>query len=171
MSQCHECGEQYLAGALFCGECGANLLEHDDIQLTLEMPTINNEVDGEIPTQPLDYRLGFGIKADRIIFVIPSSGRQLKLDLGNEISIGRVDTGQGIWPEVDLTLDEGAESGVSRRHALVRNSDEGVIVIDLGSTNGTRVNDRRLPPERPHLLSNGDSVRFGGLLVKIYFEA
>jgi hypothetical protein len=171
MSQCHECGEQYLAGTLFCGECGAYLLAHDDIQTTLQVSPAPGVVDGDVPTQPLNYRLGFGIKADRIIFVIPSSGRQLKLDLGNEISIGRVDTRRGIWPEVDLTLDEGAESGVSRRHALVRNSDEGVVVIDLGSSNGTRVNDRRLPPERPHLLSNGDSVRFGRLLVKIYFEA
>jgi hypothetical protein len=171
MSKCHECGEQYLAGALFCGECGAYLLAHDDIQLTLEVPAISVEAEGDAQTRPLEYRLGFGIKADRIIFVIPGSGRRLKLDLSKEILIGRVDTRQGIWPEVDLTLDEGAESGVSRRHALVRNSDEGVILIDLGSTNGTRVNDRQLSPERPHLLSNGDSVRFGRLLVKIYFEA
>jgi pSer/pThr/pTyr-binding forkhead associated (FHA) protein len=171
MSQCHECGEQYLAGALFCGECGASLQANDDIELTLKIPPATKEANGNTPTRPLGYRLGFGIKADRIIFAIPSSGRRLKLDLAEEISIGRVDTRQGIWPEVDLTKDEGAESGVSRKHALVRNSDEGIIIIDLGSTNGTRVNDRRLPPERPHLLSNGDSVRFGRLLVKIYFEA
>jgi pSer/pThr/pTyr-binding forkhead associated (FHA) protein len=119
----------------------------------------------------LDYRLGFGIKADRIIFVIPSTGRRMKLDLGREVSIGRVDSRQGIWPEVDLTVDEGVDSGVSRRHALVRNSDEGVVIVDLGSTNGTRVNDKKLPPERPHPLNNGDTVRFGQLLVQVYFAA
>jgi pSer/pThr/pTyr-binding forkhead associated (FHA) protein len=54
---------------------------------------------------------------------------------------------------------------------LVRNSDEGVVIVDLGSTNGTRVNDKKLPPERPHPLNNGDTVRFGQLLVQVYFAA
>ena len=170
MKRCNECGEEYLDGALFCGECGASLLQKGIKHQTSDL-SIPEVVDCEAPTRPLHYRLGFGIKADRIIFVIPSTGRRMKLDLGREISIGRVDSRQGIWPEVDLTMDEGVDGGVSRRHALVRNSDEGVVLVDLGSTNGTRINDRRLPPERPHLLSNGDSVRFGQLLVQIYFSA
>jgi len=125
---------------------------------------------GEPPARSVDYRLGFGIKADRITFIISSSGRRLSLDLTDEIAIGRADARQDIWPEVDLTLEEGAENGVSRRHALVRNSDEGVVVIDLGSTNGTRVNDRLLTPERPHLLRDGDLVYFGRLRVQVQFE-
>ena len=170
MRQCSECSEEYLDGALFCDECGASLLQKRDILEIVDTP-IPDVVCSETPTRPLDYRLGFGIKADRIIFVIPSTGRRMKLDLSREISIGRVDSRQGIWPEVDLTLDRGADSGVSRRHALVRNSDEGVLLVDLGSTNGTHVNDKRLPPEQPHLISNGDSVRFGQLLVQIYLAA
>ncbi|HSG18459.1 MAG TPA: FHA domain-containing protein [Anaerolineae bacterium] len=170
MRPCIECGEGNLDGALFCGECGAGLVQGGDILRTLDRP-VPEVVDSEAPTRPLDYRLGFGIKADRIIFVIPSTGRRMKLDLGREVSIGRVDSRQGIWPEVDLTVDEGVDSGVSRRHALVRNSDEGVVIVDLGSTNGTRVNDKKLPPERPHPLNNGDTVRFGQLLVQVYFAA
>ena len=170
MNRCLECGELYMAGTLFCNECGAYLLSEADYQQTIEVP-VRAMVNREVPTRPLDYRLGFGIKADKIVFVIQSSGRRVKVDLGNPINIGRIDTRQGFWPEVDLTLDEGAENGVSRNHALIRNSDEGVVLIDLGSTNGTRINDRRLSPEQPHLLSNGDVVRFGSLLVRIYFEA
>lgn len=170
MRKCHECGQEFLEGALFCEECGASLLQAGDILEKVDTP-IPEVVDSEAPTRPLEYRLGFGIKADRIIFVIPSTGRRMKLDLGREISIGRVDSRQGIWPEVDLTLDRGVDSGVSRRHALVRNSDEGVVLVDLGSTNGTRINDKQLRPERPHILSHGDSVRFGQLLVQIYFAA
>jgi hypothetical protein len=170
MSRCHECGEIYMDGALFCTECGAYVFHDADSDVTLKVAAAE-AVGGEASTRPLDYRLGFGIKADRIIFVIPSSGRRLNVELGQPISIGRADTRQGIWPEVDLTLDEGAEKGVSRKHAIVRSSDEGVVLVDLGSTNGTRVNDRRLPPERPHLLSNGDTVRFGNLLVQVYFDS
>jgi hypothetical protein len=170
MSRCRECGETYTDGALFCGECGTYLFREADPDPTLKVAA-HDVVDGEASTRPLDYRLGFGIKADRIIFVIPSSGRRLEADLDRAIAIGRVDTRQGIWPEVDLTLDEGAENGVSRRHAEIRTSDEGVVLIDLGSTNGTRVNERRLHPERPHLLSNGDELRFGNLLVRVYLES
>ncbi|UCG26468.1 MAG: FHA domain-containing protein [Chloroflexota bacterium] len=170
MRRCSECGEDYLDGALFCGECGAGLLQERNISQASNMP-VPEVVGGEAPTRPLDYRLGFGIKADRIIFVIPSTGRRMKVDLGRDISIGRVDSRRGIWPEVDLTMDQGVDGGVSRMHALVRNSDEGVFLVDLGSTNGTRINNKQLPPERPYLLSNGDSVRFGQLLVEIYFAA
>ncbi len=170
MSRCPECGEPHMDGALFCVECGAYLLIEEDSDMTVEVAT-PEVVGAEASTRPLDYRLGFGIKADRIVFAIPSSGRRLEVDLGQTIAIGRVDTRQGIWPEVDLTLDEGAEKGVSRKHALVRSSDEGVVLVDLGSTNGTRVNDRRLPPERPHLLKDGDTVRFGNLIARIYFES
>lgn len=170
MTQCHECGEELLEGTLFCGECGAYLVQSEDIQLTLEMPVANGS-SKQGPARPLDHRLGFGLKADRIIFVIPGTGRRLSLDLGGEIAIGRADTRQGIWPEVDLTVDEGVQSGVSRKHALVRESDEGVVLVDLHSTNGTWVNKTRLAPERPHLLKNGDMIRFGQLLVQVYFEA
>jgi hypothetical protein len=169
MSHCEECGENYTDGALFCAECGAYLFREANDLVTLQVPA-QDVADSEVTTRPLDYRLGFGIKADKIVFVIPSTGRRLKADLSDVVAIGRVDTRQDIWPEVDLSLDEGAEKGVSRRHALVRNSDEGVVLIDLGSTNGTRVNDRRLPPERPHLLRNGDQLRFGNLIVRVYFE-
>jgi pSer/pThr/pTyr-binding forkhead associated (FHA) protein len=157
-------------GALFCAECGAYVFHDADSDMTLKVAT-PEAVNGEPANRPPDYRLGFGIKADRIIFVIPSSGRRLEVELGQAVSIGRIDSRQGIWPEVDLTLDEGAEKGVSRKHALVRSSDEGIVLVDLGSTNGTRVNDRRLSPERPHLLSNGDTVRFGNLLVRVYFDS
>ena len=170
MSRCDECGEAYLDGALFCAECGAHLFHDADSDMTLKVAT-PEAVGYETSTRPLDYRLGFGIKADKIVLVIPSSGRRLEVELGQVVSIGRIDTRQGIWPEVDLTLDEGAENGVSRNHALVRSSDEGVVLVDLGSTNGTRINDRRLSPERPHLLNNGDTVRFGNLLVRVYFDS
>jgi pSer/pThr/pTyr-binding forkhead associated (FHA) protein len=56
--------------------------------------------------------------------------------------------------DVDLT-----DPDVSRRHAVVRALDDGLAVEDLGSTNGTFVNDTRIEGVAP--LQPGDRVRFG----------
>ena len=48
----------------------------------------------------------------------------------------------------------------SRRHAEVRGTGSGHILVDLGSTNGTLLNGAPAPGEAP--LSNGDVVDVGG---------
>jgi pSer/pThr/pTyr-binding forkhead associated (FHA) protein len=50
---------------------------------------------------------------------------------------------------------------VSRCHALlVREADE-LLLLDLGSTNGTLVNGVVARPDAPVRLADGDSIRFG----------
>ncbi|MEV0153264.1 FHA domain-containing protein [Micromonospora sp. NPDC050686] len=48
---------------------------------------------------------------------------------------------------------------LSRRHAAVQVTDEGVSLVDLGSTNGTWLNDRRITGVE--CLADGDVVRMG----------
>jgi pSer/pThr/pTyr-binding forkhead associated (FHA) protein len=50
---------------------------------------------------------------------------------------------------------------VSRRHAEVRPSGGSWTVRDLGSTNGVKVNGRRLEPTRAQSLKPGDVVEIG----------
>lgn len=50
---------------------------------------------------------------------------------------------------------------VSRRHCLIHNAPDHVSVFDLGSTNGTVVNNRRLEPSEWRLLANGDRLHCG----------
>ncbi|GIW02677.1 FHA domain-containing protein [Roseiflexus sp.] len=52
----------------------------------------------------------------------------------------------------DLVL---SYEGVSRRHAEFHPCPEGVMVVDVGSANGTFVDGRRLAPHVPHLLRDG----------------
>ncbi len=52
-----------------------------------------------------------------------------------------------------------ASPRVSRRHARIIHEGEGWIVEDLGSSNGTWVNDERI--EGPKALSDSDVIRFG----------
>lgn len=65
--------------------------------------------------------------------------------------------------ECDIVLDD---VGVSRRHAEIRPSPEGWTVSDLGSTNGVRLNDRKL--RGAQVLALGDRIELG--TTEIVFE-
>jgi hypothetical protein len=51
-----------------------------------------------------------------------------------------------------------ADPGVSRRHLEVRRRGRDLVLTDLGSTNGTRVNGR---PVQTHVLSDSDRIELG----------
>ena len=71
-----------------------------------------------------------------------------RFDLREDAIIGRVDAG------ILLEDDE-----VSRYHAIIRVGDSGADITDLGSTNGTFVDGRRLTG-RAHL-AEGSVIRVG----------
>jgi hypothetical protein len=60
--------------------------------------------------------------------------------------------------DADIVLDD---ANVSRKHAEVRPSGGSWIVRDLGSTNGVKVNGRRLDPNRPQSIKPGDVIELG----------
>jgi pSer/pThr/pTyr-binding forkhead associated (FHA) protein len=51
-----------------------------------------------------------------------------------------------------------ADPTVSKRHIELRRQGTDVVVIDLGSTNGTMVNGQ---PTRQHVLADGDTIQIG----------
>ena len=64
--------------------------------------------------------------------------------------------------DCDITVDD---PNVSRRHAELRNEDGSWVITDLGSTNGVKVNGRRVEQAR---LEPGDDLVFG--LARLKFE-
>ena len=69
----------------------------------------------------------------------------------------------GRHPESNLVL---ADPNVSRNHAEIRPQGDRFVVVDLGSTNGTRVNGLRVNQQ---VLQDGDDVSFGN--TRMRFEA
>ena len=49
----------------------------------------------------------------------------------------------------------------SSHHAEIRPDAQGYVLTDLGSTNGTFVNEQRLSPRVPRLLVSNDVIRIG----------
>jgi serine/threonine-protein kinase len=75
--------------------------------------------------------------------------------------VGRTDPLSNIFPEVDLSRFD-PQTKVSRRHARIWREGEAFMVEDLGSVNGTVINDIiRLEPRQPRPLDSGDRIRMG----------
>jgi two-component system, cell cycle response regulator len=61
------------------------------------------------------------------------------------------------------------ETSISRKHTEFAVTENGITVRDMGSTNGTFVNDSRVEDE-PHALSDGDLIRCGNTILKFLKE-
>jgi pSer/pThr/pTyr-binding forkhead associated (FHA) protein len=107
-------------------------------------------------TGPLAVRLRIG-----------ESGREVEASLNKAIHLGRLDPASDVFPEIDLTNDNGLERGVSRRHARILKREGTVVVEDLGSINGTFINGKRLAPYLPEVLHRGDQLQLGKLLIEV----
>lgn len=169
MNKCANCDYDELVGAIYCSNCGAFLLEADEAPDGTLHPFTNISIPSSKPLL-VGQDVEQGPEANQVSLVIPSSGRRMELELDGDIRVGRIDPNKDNYPEVDLTGDGGAERGISRLHAVIRPSDEGVVIIDMNSTNGTTLNGYRLPPELPYPLNSGDEVRFAELLVHVFLE-
>ena len=75
--------------------------------------------------------------------------------------LGRTDPLSNIFPEVDLSRFD-PHTKVSRRHARIWRDGDVYKVEDLGSVNGTVINDIiRLEPRQPRPLDSGDRIKLG----------
>jgi hypothetical protein len=64
-------------------------------------------------------------------------------------------------PSCDIVL---SDSRCSRQHAIIRETEEGLVILDTGSANGVYVNGRRRERSR---LYPGDTVRLGDTLLEV----
>jgi pSer/pThr/pTyr-binding forkhead associated (FHA) protein len=91
------------------------------------------------------------------------SGQIVPLGGAGEYIVGRVSDGQSILPDIDLEPYNAYEAGVSRLHARIKIDQGSMWITDLGSANGTRLNNQKLSPHHEYPLSDKDLLRFGRL--------
>lgn len=75
--------------------------------------------------------------------------------------VGRNDPKSGIFVDVDLTALAPDPRIISRKHAQIEQEGDRFYIVDLGSTNGTRLNGQRLMPREKKPLWDGDVIEFG----------
>jgi serine/threonine protein kinase len=137
---CGFCGGRIAADDIFCAHCGARQPLSGvgpSAMLRTSHPTAKLVVAG---TTELDA--SFILQKDSNL-------------------VGRTDPHSNIFPEIDLSRFD-SETKVSRRHARIWREGDTFLVEDLGSVNGTVINDSvRLAPRQPRVLDSGDKLRLG----------
>jgi hypothetical protein len=121
---------------------------------------------------PVDVRLVVDEKLRTGSFRITSRMREgrdgagagsLVLPGGERFTLNELTVSVGRHPDSNLVL---ADPNVSRNHAEIRPRGDRFVVVDLGSTNGTRINGVRVSEQ---VLHDGDEISFGN--TRIHFEA
>ncbi|HYM60568.1 MAG TPA: cyclic nucleotide-binding domain-containing protein [Thermoanaerobaculia bacterium] len=109
-------------------------------------------------------------KQSRHRLVDTASGNAFFFSKGDETTIGRADPVTGILPDIDLTPVD-LNRSVSRRHAkVIRSGAEYHVLEEVGTVNGTYVNDQRIPTGVPVTLHNGDMIKIGLISMKAVFD-
>jgi serine/threonine-protein kinase len=134
---CGFCGGRIAADDIFCAHCGSRQPLADSSARLAARPTATLVVAG---TTELDA--SFSLQRDSNL-------------------VGRTDPLSNIFTEVDLSRFD-PHTKVSRRHARIWREGDVYKVEDLGSVNGTVINDViRLEPRKPRALGSGDRIKLG----------
>jgi len=78
--------------------------------------------------------------------------------------VGRADTGQ----KMDIPVGHGT---TSTRHAMIECDGQRLALVDMGSTNGTFLNEEAIGYQGRRDVRDGDRIRFGGYTVLVIHVA
>jgi hypothetical protein len=166
MIECPNCQHENLDGTVFCSECGTQLSGAHSI-VTHNIPADSHSL------PPIDKKRTAAYVKDLDTWAslhLLDSGQILPLGDRTEFTLGRVSEAQPIMPDIDLTPYQAYASGVSRLHAVLKREGNRVFVMDLGSSNGSYLNGKRLKPNTEQTLNHGDLLALGKLKIQILLK-
>jgi hypothetical protein len=155
---CPNCHHGEPEGALFCSECGTKLISEDGLS-TAAIRATDSKISQIDPVGPPPPPVP-AVEAQISLHIV-RTGQILPLVGRDEFTIGRVSEGQSILPDIDLTPYEAYSQGVSRLHSTIKVEANSIAIVDLGSSNGTRVNQVKIPAHLDHQLKHGDVISLG----------
>lgn len=146
---CASCGAENPSYEAYCEDCGASLSGSSSTAGTPAVPVSPPVVESASPAPA----------APRMRLSLSDGSRDFPVSK-DTIEIGRKSPVDGIYPDVDLT-EVDTDSFISRRHGRVLKGESGVLYEDLGSSNGSFLNDSRLQAGVQTALKDGDRLRLG----------
>lgn len=167
MISCPNCKSTNLPGTVFCTECGSQLISSDT--LVTQNITTSQVRESMSQSKPSHTAPPVELNSWGSLHVL-DTGQMLPLMDRNEFTIGRISDNQPIMPDIDLSPYQAYGSGVSRLHAVLKRMGTRVVVMDLGSANGTYLNGKRLNTNVEQTLNHGDIISLGKLKLQILLK-
>jgi diguanylate cyclase (GGDEF)-like protein len=131
----------------------AKLLDQDNKQFSLEefipLPYDHNDNTSNLPTWYIRFEL---LDCENPVDIC--------FEINGDVILG---VENGAKDVINLSNYNTKVVGVSRKHLKISPSQTDLVLIDLESTNGTRRNGRRIQPNVPYNLYNGDLLELGNL--------
>jgi len=165
---CPKCGHENRHGAFFCTECFTLLT--DTVPMGDRTTMLDAEVTAAIMRGQIGYRLAHVGKlgSHNIALYIDKKPEPLITLVVKQAVLGRAMPGNETDLRLDLSPYGAFDKGVSRQHAVIKRTERGLTFEDMGSSNGSWVNETLVAAYRPTLLASGDRLRLGQLEMEIY---
>jgi pSer/pThr/pTyr-binding forkhead associated (FHA) protein len=143
---------------MFCSECSTKLVTSGGLS-TATIRTTDSRITkpGAAPPPPPPVQVTEG----QISLHIVRTGQILPLVGRNEFTLGRISQGQSILPDIDLSPYNAYAQGVSRLHSTLKIINGELFIEDLGSSNGTRINNTKIQSHQDHRVYHGDVIALG----------
>ncbi|MHC1785060.1 MAG: FHA domain-containing protein [Anaerolineaceae bacterium] len=170
MINCPNCQKKNSEGTIFCGNCGTRLDPSPAGEGEKQVKQANQEKLAPPSTKPLKLEKDFSENRTEISLLVLDNGKIITVKGQKEYSIGRISKGQAIIPDVDLSPFEAHKKGVSRLHAYLKIDKRGVVIVDMGSANGTKVNGQRIAPNVDYPLKHADTIVLGSIPLQIILD-
>lgn len=144
---CQKCGHRNIGDAYFCSSCGGALeVDGDKTVIIAKVDSLQDALgpqdNASVDLQSLPQHFG-----TLMVRSGPQAGQRFVLDA----SLTRL----GRHPESEISLDD---ISVSRRHAEIERQSTEYVLRDVGSMNGTYVNQKRVDGV---VLQQGDEILVG----------
>ncbi len=162
---CPHCGAPVQFADKICPRCGEPV---DEVTGT----TLHMRVDPELLRRRHSFPASnLTLNPDQAVCLkIRGLVERIVFEAETEIMLGRVELNQSAEGYLDLTRYGALQRGVSRTHARLQYAGGKLTLTDLGSVNGTWLNERKLGPNQPIEVHNGDELLLGHLPIKVTFE-
>jgi hypothetical protein len=168
---CPVCKTENDREAMVCGHCGARL---EDASSDSGHKTRTTDMQAPTPEMIRDWSFKETVTPEvpdsGIAFYVEGRSIPAHIDTKGEFVLGRK-AGTTSEMLLDLAPFGGYSLGLSRRHAAIRPQGDGYEVLDLGSVNGTWLNEERLIPHKSYRLPNHSHLRLGRMRMLVLYQA
>jgi len=134
--------------------------------------TRNTEIKINYSEKPKELHIDDAIiPRDGIAIYFAETTKPFVVRTDKEFIIGRRVTMATPEDLLDLSDFDGFKMGLSRRHAMIRQTASGYEIIDLSSTNGTWLNDVKLKPYTPYPLPSGSRLLLSRVRLFVFYQS